>query len=98
MLSRIYVIKIDEDEYLVSCYDVNEFQFEIKEDLFGLGYKRLDVDNLFGNKTGGSSMTVMESPAASLLFPMIPQGQKQGSKKTIKGQVSFWLSIPYVLI
>jgi hypothetical protein len=68
----------------VSTFDVNEFQFEIKEDLFGLGYKRLDVGNMFG--TGASSTFTGESPAASLLFPMVPD-QAKSSKKAIKGQV-----------
>ncbi len=55
----------------------------IKEDLFGLGYKRLDVSNLFGSdKT--SSVIQNESPAANLLFPMGAPDQK---KKGITGQV-----------
>lgn len=51
---------------------MNEFQFEIKEDLFELGYKRLDVQDLFSNKSSSKSTEVVsESPAASLLFPMM---------------------------
>ena len=68
---------------MVSAFDINEFQFVIKEDLFGLGYKRLDVSNLFGNENSSKAI-VNESPAASLLFPMGVPGQK---KKGITGQV-----------
>ena len=69
---------------MVSNFDVNEFQFEIKEDVFGLGYKRLDVSNLFNQNH--TSSAVQESPAASLLFPMI-EGQKKGNKYAMSGQV-----------
>jgi hypothetical protein len=69
-----------EDEYLVSAFDVNEFQFEIKEDQFGLGYNRLDVNNLLG-----TSKLPEESPAASLLFPMAADLTKV-NKKGIAGQ------------
>ena len=68
---------------MVSAFDINEFQFVIKEDLFGLGYKRLDVSNLFGSDKA-SSVIQNESPAASLLFPMGAPDQK---KKGITGQV-----------
>ena len=68
---------------MVSAFDINEFQFVIKEDMFGLGYKRLDVSNLFGNENSAKAI-VNESPAASLLFPMGVPGQK---KKGITGQV-----------
>lgn len=72
-----------EDEFLVSNYDVNEFFFEVKEDLFGLGYKRLDVANMFSHDKSQSS--VQESPAASLLFPMI-DCKKKGNKSGMTGQ------------
>lgn len=68
----------------MSTYDVNQFQFEIKEDQFGLGYKRLDVGSLFGHSS--SSTAVTESPAASLLFPMMDKKQKI-NKKGISGHV-----------
>jgi hypothetical protein len=81
-----------ENEYLVSTYDVNQFQFDIKEDLFGLGYKRLDVGNLFNyengenNKSKTSSNTIGESPAAALLFPMVDKNKnKANSKRSIAG-------------
>ncbi|CAF0703112.1 unnamed protein product [Brachionus calyciflorus] len=70
-----------EDDYFVSTFDINDFQFEIKEDFFGLGYKRLDVGNLFGKSDTNS--LVNESPAASLLFPM---GANTTKKKGITGQ------------
>jgi hypothetical protein len=72
---------------LVSTFDVNEFQFEIKEDLFGLGYKRLDVGGMFGKSS--SSNFESESPAASLLFPMVSDRAKTSNKKAIKGQVRY---------
>ena len=78
-----------DDEYLVGTFDINEFQFEIKEDLFGLGYKRLDVGNLFIHNAGNQ---VEESPAASLLFPMM-KNQAKVNKKAISGQVSSFLNI-----
>jgi len=53
--------------------------------MFGLGYKRLDVSNLFGNENSAKAI-VNESPAASLLFPMGVPGQK---KKGITGQVIY---------
>ena len=53
----------------MSTFDINEFKFEIKEDRFGIGYKRLDVGSLFGG--GGSSR--LESAAAALLFPQQQQ-------------------------
>lgn len=62
---------------------MNEFQFEIKEDLFGLGYKRLDVTNIFNHNT---SITAQESPAASLLFPMLEGSQKKGKPGMMSGQ------------
>jgi len=64
----------------VSTFDVNEFQFEIKEDQFGLGYNRLDVNNLLG-----TSKIAEESPAANLLFPMAANLPKV-NKKGIAGQ------------
>ncbi len=67
----------------MSTFDVYEFQFEIKEDLFGLGYKRLDVGGLFGK--GSSASLDTESPAASLLFPMMSDKAKSNNKKAIKG-------------
>ena len=71
----------------MSTFDVNEFKFEIKEDLFGLGYKRLDVGNLFNyNKNSSNSQNISESPATNLLFPMIPENQKT-NKKGIGGHV-----------
>jgi hypothetical protein len=70
-----------EDEYLVSTFDVNEFQFEVKEDLFGIGYKRLDVSAFFGGNSAPE-----ESPAASLLFPMMNNNQKKINKRGISGQ------------
>ncbi len=73
-----------EDEFLVSNFDVNEFQFEIKEDVFGLGYKRLDVTKLF-NQNAEASHGALESPAASLLFPMIA-ASKKGNKFGMSGQ------------
>ena len=83
-----YVIELChkmKDDYLVSTFDMNEFQFEIKEDLFGLGYKRLDVANLFGqNSSAAASSLEKESLAASLLFPMV-SNQNKSSKKAIKG-------------
>lgn len=71
-----------EDDYFVSTFDVNDFQFDIKEDLFGLGYKRLDVGNLFGKP----ETLVEESPAASLLFPMAAN-QIKNNKKGMSGHV-----------
>jgi G patch domain-containing protein 1 len=73
----------------VSTFDVNESQFEIKEDMFGLGYKRLDVGSLFGKSTTSgirSGLDSSESPAASLIFPMMPNQSKSSDKKSIKGQ------------
>lgn len=75
------------DEYLVSTFDINEFQFVIKEDLFGLGYKRLNVASLFGQQQQQNSAVINESPAANLLFPQGPGGAQKGSKKGITGQV-----------
>ncbi len=57
-----------DDEMLVSNFDVDEFRFDIKEDLFGLGYKRLDVTKLL-NRGDTKNLGAIESPAASLLFP-----------------------------
>lgn len=74
-----------EDEFLVSNFDVNEFQFEIKEDVFGLGYKRLDVTKLFNQNTTSSQGSIQESPAASLLFPMI-EANRKGNKFGMSGQ------------
>ena len=65
---------------------MNEFQFEIKEDLFGLGYKRLDVANLFNHGSGNGLGVVHESPAASLLFPMIEEKSKKGKPGMMGGQ------------
>jgi hypothetical protein len=78
-----------ENEYLVSTFDVNQFQFDIKEDLFGFGYKRLDIGNLFnyGNGAGNTNMSadaISGSPAASLLFPMM-ENNKAKSKRSITG-------------
>lgn len=75
-----------EDEFLVSNFDVNEFQFEIKEDVFGLGYKRLDVTKLFNQNTKTTAQgSMQESPAASLLFPMI-EANRKGNKFGMSGQ------------
>jgi hypothetical protein len=81
----IHIIKIDEDDYLVGQFDLNEFQFVIKEDLFGLGYKRLDVKNLFSHNDSSKS-AIDESPAASLLFPMIDKKPK-ATAGGMRGQV-----------
>ena len=77
-----------EDEYLVSTFDINEFQFEIKEDLFGLGYKRLNVDSLFGqdSQSANGSKEIATS-MANLLFPTLADSGKKTSK-TIAGSVS----------
>ena len=85
LIAKIF-FKIDEDDYLVGQFDVNEFQFEIKEDVFGLGYKRLDVKNLFSHNDATTS-AVNESPAASLLFPMIDKKPK-ATAGGMRGQVS----------
>jgi G patch domain-containing protein 1 len=66
----------------VSTYDIGQFQFEVKEDLFGLGYKRLDVGTLFGHK---SSDPAHESPAASLLFPEAAGKSTKVNKKGFSG-------------
>jgi hypothetical protein len=82
---------------LVSLFDVNQFQFEIKEDTFGLGYKRLNVNQLF---TGDSAMVgatatsahkEVDSDIASLLFPDLAKSSNDKSKKKrgMTGQVSF---------
>ena len=78
-------LKIDEDDYLVGQFDLNEFQFVVKEDLFGLGYKRLDVTNLFSHTSTTSAAD--ESPAASLLFPMIDKKPK-ATAGGMRGQVN----------
>lgn len=72
-------------------YNPDEFQFEVKEDFFGLGYKRLDVNSLLG-KGGGeaSSGASFESPAASLLFPSINKNEKKINKKGFSGHVSLF--------
>ena len=64
-------------------FDVNEFKFEIKEDLFGLGYKRLDVDDIFNRR---SQIKNTQSTVANILFPEMTDRTKS-KKKTITGQV-----------
>lgn len=83
----------------MSTFDIGQFQFEIKEDLFGLGYKRLDVGNLFGTtKESGGQNSVKESPAASLLFPMMSgANEKKINKKGFTGQVNIHFEILYFL-
>ena len=77
-----------EDEYLVSTFDINEFQFEIKEDMFGLGYKRLNVGNLFGQESQTSvAATDPSTSIANLLFPTMADNGKKNAK-SIAGQVS----------
>jgi hypothetical protein len=68
-------------------YDVNEFRFEIKEDLFGLGYKRLSVNEIFSasNKLGAVPVD-KNSSVADLLFPGL--AQKSSKKRGITGQVN----------
>lgn len=75
-----------EDEYLVSTFDINEFQFEIKEDMFGLGYKRLNVGNLFGQESQTSAAAAGSSASiANLLFPTMADNGKKNAK-SIAGQ------------
>ena len=78
---------VDEyDDYLVSLYDVNEFRFEIKEDLFGLGYKRLSVNEIFsGSNKLGALPVDKNSSVADFLFPGL--AQKASKKRGITGQV-----------
>ena len=72
----------------MSTFDINEFQFEIKEDMFGLGYKRLNVGSLFGQEPQPSGATMDSSTSmANLLFPTMADSGKK-SAKSIAGQVS----------
>ena len=67
-------------------YDVNEFRFEIKEDNFGLGYKRLDVNEIFsGSNKIGAIPADTNSSVADLLFPGMNKGSKK--KRGITGHV-----------
>lgn len=74
----------------MSTFNTEQFQFEVKEDYFGLGYKRLDVGSLFGKGQTATSQaaeaTSHESPAASLLFPSLNKSEKKANKKGIGGQ------------
>lgn len=72
---------------MVSAFDVNEHKFEIKEDLFGLGYKRLDVNEILnvGSKVPTANT---QSVMANILFPEMANKTKTKGKKTMSGQVS----------
>lgn len=86
---NIFNIKDEvEDDYLVSLYDINQYKFDIKEDTFGLGYKRLDVNELFAGSNKIGALTVDKtSSVADILFPEM---RKKTSKKlAISGHVSF---------
>lgn len=74
----------------MSTYNSDQVEFEVKEDYFGLGYKRLDVGNLFGKgeAQGKPGVVVQESPAASLLFPNLNPNEKKINKKGFSGHVS----------
>ncbi len=54
----------EEDEMLVSNFDVDEFRFEVKEDVFGLGYKRLDVAGLLSRGYCALFLSVGSVPTA----------------------------------
>lgn len=76
---------IDEDEdYLVSNYDIHEQKFEIKEDVFGLGYKRLDVEEIFSAKKQPKNQE--QSLVANLLFPEMDVTSSKTKKPAIRGQ------------
>lgn len=71
---------------MVSAFDVNDHKFEIKEDLFGLGYKRLDVNEIL---SVGSKAPIAneQSVVANILFPEMTNKKNVKNKKTISGQV-----------
>ncbi len=84
---------------MVSLYDVNEFRFEIKEDAFGLGYKRLDVNQIFsGSNKLGAIPADANASVADMLFPGL--GTKSSKKRGMTGQVrdkhSFFSQLLYI--
>ncbi len=76
----------------MSLFDVNQFQFAIKEDTFGLGYKRLDVNQLLSGNLSETVQEDAESGVASLLFPELSKkaNVKANKKRGMTGQVIFY--------